>query len=156
MIRIRKIRAYTLTEVLIVLALTAVVAALSFSALGFVKRSLSLIDSNYSFANDYRNLERDLTLDLNSAWDVRAITKGQLKLENPVNTISYKIESGHLIKNQDTIYSGSIDWTLFYKGAKTISGPVDALKLTFSEGNPSGLFVSKTQSTKDKLESLGD
>ena len=155
-VRLNKIPAYTLTEVLVVLALTAIVAALSFSALGFVKRSLGLIETNYEFANTYRSLELELSIDFAKTGSFTVVENGALIIENPAETIRYQIENELLIKNTDTLYQGVVWAEFFLKGDLTASGEIDALKLVFSENGDSSLFVSKPSTTQTKLEAFGN
>lgn len=152
-----KISAYTLTEVLVVLALTTVVAALSFSALGFVKKSLGLVNSNYETANIYRNIELQLSLDFANSETIEAKTENGVNLITPLQTTTYSWQGNHLIKNQDTMYSGSARAEYFLNGKNTTSGTIDAIKLYLTlEQKEVAIFVRKPISTKDYLTDLGN
>lgn len=139
-----------------VLALTAIVAALSFSALGFVKKSLGLIDSNYEFANTYRSLELELSLDFAKSGDITVSENNSIVITNAIETIQYQIGEESLIKNGDTIYKGAITAEFFTKGNSATSGAIDAIKLVFSKDGNSFLFVSKPSSTNYKLAAFGN
>ena len=155
--KLKKIPAYTLTEILVVLALTAIVAALSFSALGFIKRALGLIETNYEFANSYRNLEIKLSLDFANAESINSISPNKLELTGPLETTTYAITDTHLIRNNDTLVTGRLSFQLFSNGEEISTGACDAIKLGFGEIEKEVImFISKPITTKDRLDQLGN
>ncbi|MDC7996890.1 PulJ/GspJ family protein [Gilvibacter sediminis] len=156
MIRFKKLPAYTLSEVLVVLALTAIVAALSFSALGFVKRSLGLIETNYEFANAYRSLELEISNDFAKSEYISTRDSNTLVISNPVETIEYEFGNEFLIKNKDTLYTGPIDVEFYRVGTSTQKGIVDAMKLIFSVNDKTSLFITSLSSSESKLAAFGN
>ena len=62
---IKKINAYTLSEVLVVLLLTSIIAGMAFSVLSMVQKQLFSVQKNMDIKADFRQLEQSLTLDFN-------------------------------------------------------------------------------------------
>ena len=61
----KKIQAFTLTEVIIVLILTSIVVGLAFSVLGLVQKQMLAVQENYNKNLDISKLETSLWLDFN-------------------------------------------------------------------------------------------
>ncbi|MEM9650388.1 MAG: prepilin-type N-terminal cleavage/methylation domain-containing protein, partial [Bacteroidota bacterium] len=60
---VKKLRAFTLSEMLVVLLLTVIVVGLAFSVLNLVQRQMSGIESNYARNTAFDQLKQSLWVD---------------------------------------------------------------------------------------------
>lgn len=146
MATIKKIKAFTLSEVVIVLILSSIVVGLSFSALRLVQKQMSAIQSNYVKSMELSKLDMVLWLDFNRFSEVSYETKNkELMFKNELDSISYRIDETMIIRDIDT-FQISIDNLQLYKNGKEVkSETIDALKIeTSKEFLNQKLFIYKT------------
>ena len=67
----KKIMAFTLSEMIVVLILTSIVIGLAFSVLNLVQKQMSAIQDNYNKSLELNKLETALWLDFNRYSDIR-------------------------------------------------------------------------------------
>lgn len=140
------IKAVTLTEILVVLAITAIVASLAFTVLNYFSSGLEGVSKNYSKSNELLKLEQQLTTDFISFNKVVFDPKNEkLAFSSPINEINYSITQTEIIRELDTLYVGEVLADFYYLGDKTQGGSLDALKLTLKQGSiEKKVFVSQT------------
>lgn len=129
-----KIQAFTLTEMLLVLAISTVVAGLAFSIISLFGRNIQAIQSNYAHTTEIRLFEEQLTVDFNRfqtiVFDKDTET---LKLKTPLDSVQYTFDLDHIRRGEDTLIQGPHSKTLFRQG-KTVSGGIlDAVKIEWGE-----------------------
>jgi len=125
-----KIKAFTLSEMIIVLILTSIVVGLAFSVLGLVQKHMNSIQQNYNNTTVLNTLETALWLDFNRynsiAFDA---LENELKFATALDSVSYKFYENYIIKAQDT-FKIAIENKAFYFVTKLVEeGEVDALKI---------------------------
>lgn len=130
----QKIKAFTLTEVMVVLVISAIVVGLAFSVLGIVQKNMSGIQGNYQYQSEIQSLEVALTIDFNTytavQWDAK---KDQLTLSSPIAEKKYHFFNDSIISNT-TRYKVKLKSTsLYFEGEQVQSGRIDALKLNFDK-----------------------
>ena len=125
-----KIQALTLTEIMVVLALTAIVAALSFSVLGFTTKSMTVVSKNYQVTNNIRLLESRLTQDFANFNTLNYNARSQvLQLANPITKLNYTITDSYIIRAKDTLFTGDLSVQYLNAGTPVQQGITDAIKV---------------------------
>lgn len=141
----KKLKAYTLSEMIIVLILTSIVVGLAFSVLGLVQKHMSAIQSNYSRNSELNLLRTTLWMDFNKYPNISYNSiEGRLSLLSELDSITYKFTNNLIIREQDT-FNVSIQKKQFYfNGDVANNKRVDAIKLeTSKEFQNQFLFVFK-------------
>ncbi|TXG34840.1 PulJ/GspJ family protein [Seonamhaeicola maritimus] len=141
-----KVKAFTLSEMVVVLIITTIVIGLAFSVLNLVQKHMMGIHQNFNNKTEFQKLEQVLCLDFNrypnitfDAFEDKLIFKSEL------SSITYCFMGENVIKESDTFNIQVRDKQLFFDGNKTDNGNIDALKLVTSKENRNrALFVFKT------------
>jgi len=144
----KKIKAFTLSEMIVVLVITTIIVGLAFSVLNLVQRQMYGIESNYEKATELNLLKQSLWIDFNRYDYVLYDEKSQeISFSNEIKTIIYTINENVIIKEKDTF---QINWTekkYFFDNVEMFSGEIDALDFeTTKEFGNQRLFVFKTNS----------
>ncbi len=130
----RKIKAFTLTEVMVVLVISAIVAGLAFSVLGIVQNNMRSIEDNYQHQSEIQSLEVALTIDFNNYtmanWDSE---KEQLALHSPIDQKSYQFLRDSIVSGVKSYYIKTKSKSFYFEGEQINSGRIDAVKLTFDK-----------------------
>ncbi len=126
----KKIQAFTLSEIIVVLILTSIVVGLAFSVLGLVQKQMLAIQSNYNKSLEVQKLETSLWLDFNRYPNIRYdAIENELILKHELDSISYQFSEEHIVKAQDT-FSIPLETKQFYfDGVISETNKVDAIKL---------------------------
>lgn len=130
MLRPKKVYAFTLSEMSVVLLITSLVVGLAFTALGLVQKQMSALHTNFTSALEVNMLETTIWLDFNRYPNIsyNSITQ-ELVLKNELDMITYTFSAPYVIKNQDTLLV-QIDRKQFYfDGKQVTTNSVDAVKL---------------------------
>lgn len=148
----KKIKAFTLSEVVIAMIITVIVAGLAFSVLTLVQRHMYGIQSNFKNATDLNQLETALWLDFNRYPEVTYLeNENKLSFKSPIDSLSYTFYDDYIMYKKDTLFVKFHDRLFFVHGLKVLSGEIDAIELHDSISNHS-IFVFKQQSAKPFLK----
>ncbi|MEO9510714.1 MAG: hypothetical protein ABJN84_03225 [Flavobacteriaceae bacterium] len=146
----KKIAAFTLSEMLVVLLLTVIVVGLAFSVLGLVQGQMQGIQDNYEEKTTDNLLQQALWVDFNSYAQIEFSSKVQaLSFNNELDGKVYRFYNGYVLRDRDTLYSDFTIARVFYKGEEVSTGVIDALELTKFGEVPKTLFVHKKNSATD-------
>ncbi len=127
-----KIKAFTLTEISVVIVISAIVAGLAFSVLTLVQRNMSTISANYELREQVQALEVALTIDFNTFTDVRwNAIENQLVLSSPIDQRTYLFTKDSIVTPISTFEVQVKEKTFYFEGNSVGSGNIDAVKLTF-------------------------
>lgn len=130
----KKIPSFTLTEMLVVLAISAIVAGLSFSIITLFTKNLQLIQNNYYHSTELQLLEQQFIVDFNRFHTINYNSKTSiLKLKSPIDSLFYSFDEGYILRDQDTIFSKAYTKEFYYLGETKQNGDMDALKLSFKD-----------------------
>ena len=129
----KKIPSFTLSEMMVVLVISAIVISLAITTLSLVQQQIRSISNNFEKNTEIRLLKRALIYDFNK-YDLKYDSKEkQLICTNPTDTIIYVFNLTHIIRNQDTLQISITKNTVYLDAQPLKEGIVDALKLTFSK-----------------------
>lgn len=142
LVKNQKIAAFTITEIIVVLAISTIVAGLAFSVITVVQRNKLNIEKNYSRNEQIKQLNVALQVDFNIhtqiTWNTR---ENALQLKSPLTSNSYYFSKDSIYSSLQTFRINTTDKKIFFKGSEIKEGSVDAIKLTFGQQK---CFVYKT------------
>jgi len=151
---IRKVNAYTLSEVLVVLLLTSIIAGMAFSVLSMVQKQIFSVQKNMDVKSSFRQLEQSLVIDFNRYHNVRFNDdEDQLVCYSELDSVSYNFTSDYVQKDIDTFFVSGIHKKLFFAGKEIDSGNIDAMKIDSIGLNPNlQLFIFKQNDANTYLD----
>ncbi|MFD2916845.1 PulJ/GspJ family protein [Psychroserpens luteus] len=144
--RNRKLNAFTLSEMIIVLILTSVVVGLAFSVLTLVQKQMLAIQNNYNKSLELNKLETSLWLDFNrySKISYNEI-EDELKFSTEIESVVYKFHQGNIIKDRDTFAIQLLNKQIYFDGELSDDSSIDAIKLETTKAfQNQKLFVYKS------------
>jgi prepilin-type N-terminal cleavage/methylation domain-containing protein len=142
----KRIKAFTLTELLVVMVVSTIVISLAFLVLTMIQKQTQNIKINLNKRHIIENLDKILWKDFNEANNV-FIKKELLTFEKELDTIVYTFHEKVIIRKKDSFLIQTNNKTFFLDGLKVKNGSIDALKLEFeSTYNNQELFVNRVKS----------
>lgn len=140
----KKIAAFTLTEVLVVIVVSAIVVGLALSVLNLVQQNFYSIRKNFQATTDNQLLKQRLLIDFNRYHTISYNeSTGLIMFKNPIDSVLYKYADFRLIRDLDTLGNNIKDLTFYYEGAEVKQGQIDASKLFLGADGSEIIFVSK-------------
>lgn len=153
-IKTKKIPAYTLSEMIVVLLLTTIVVGLAFSVLQLVQKQIRFIQTNWEKTTEIRKLEQSLSLDFNRYHQIRYNpNEKRISFKNVVDSTFYQIRDSLFISEKDT-FQVRVNSIQFYRhGQEVLEGKMDAIKLkTHKDFQEKEIFVFRINTAKDVME----
>lgn len=148
MTRNRKIKAFTLSEMIVVIGLTGIIAGLAFSIMHLVQQHMKKITFNYEEKTQWHLLEQSLWMDFHRYQNISYHPEmQQLQFSHGLDTIAYIFTADKIIKERDTFHIAVTGKKCYYKGKMIPQGRLDALELqtaTGQEQQHKTLFVFNT------------
>jgi type II secretory pathway component PulJ len=142
----RKISAFTISEMLVVLVISNIVISLALVVLNLVQQQISGVQKNAETKTEINLLEHALWKDFNSHEVV--ITKNrEIICISEVDTVMYLLNDDVIIRNKDTIHT-PVKKIEAYLDGNLVNGtsPIDALHLTIQQHQvDQNIFIFKTK-----------
>lgn len=150
----KKIKAFTLSEMIIVLILTTIVVGLAFSVLSLVQKHMYSIQQNFNKNTELNQLEIALHLDFNRYSKVSYDElENEMKFSSPIDSISYQFYDDRVIKELDTFNIEIQNKLLFFDGENIANGKTDAIKLVTSKDFQNQvLFIYKKNDASNYMD----
>jgi len=150
----KKVSAYTLSEVLVVLLLTSIIAGMAFSVLNMVQNQIFSVQKNMDVKASFREFEQSLMLDFNKYHNVRFDRNdNRLVCYSEIDSVSYNFMPNYVQKNIDTFYVSGIHKKLFFAGNEIEGGVMDAIKIDSIALNSNlRLFIFKQNDANTYLD----
>ena len=127
---IKKINAFTISELSVVLLLTSIVVGLAFTVLGLVQKQMGAMQVNFNNTLELNKLETELWLDFNRYPSIRFnATENRLLLKNELDSVSYTLSESYIIKEQDTFPVQLESKNFYFDGDPVTANTIDAIKL---------------------------
>ena len=140
----KKIKAFTISEMLVVLVISSVVVGLSLTVLSLVQKQVGAINENYKKNTEMQQLERVLTYDFQRYELFYNSKNDQLKGMSVTDTVVYHFNENFIIRNTDTLYVSIAKMIKYLDGNLVTENSIDALELQWSKDFPEKkLFISK-------------
>ena len=141
----RKLKSFTLSELIVVMIITAIVVGMAFSVLRIVQKQIHTIQTNFEKTSTLALFEQKLWQDFNEPHIVMYDNdKQMLIMTSEIDTVTYSFQDKFSMRNRDTIKLKIIPNKTLFQGKEVKSGPIDALSI-FAETELPGyeIFVSK-------------
>lgn len=140
-----KVKSFTLSELLVVMIITAIVVGMAFSVLRLVQKQISTIQKNYEKSTRLSLFEQKLWQDFNESDNiVYNKQNNSISLHSEIDTVVYSFQDDFVIRNKDSIIlKVSIEKTLF-EGNEVSQENIDAIAISGEMELPKyKIFVSK-------------
>jgi hypothetical protein len=140
-----KIKSFTLSELLIVMIITAIVVGMAFSVLRLVQKQIHTIQKNFDRTSTLALFEQKLWQDFNEPHSITYNDQKQmLVLLSEIDTITYSFQDQYALRNRDTIPLQLTIQKVLFNGRKVQNGTIDAINLSAATTLPDyEIFVSK-------------
>lgn len=141
----RKLKSFTLAELLIVMIITAIVVGMAFSVLRLVQKQIHAIQTNFDKTSALVLFEQKLWQDFNEPHAAIYDNQKQiLMMTSEIDTVTYLFQEKFTLRNLDTIKLKINPNKIFFKGKEVKSGAIDAISLFAETELPDyQIFVSK-------------
>lgn len=148
----KKLKSFTISELLVVLIIASIVVGIAFSVLDLTRKEIQKINQNKELEVKINQAELKLTIDINS-FSKCSVTENYLYFKNEIDSIKYQILDRNLISREDTLLSNIVEVNYFFKGNKINNGVFDALKLVIETKKDinSTVFVYKINDALNDL-----
>ncbi len=150
---LHKIKAFTLSEMLIVLVITTIVVGLAFGVLRLISQQYTQVKLVYERENEIALLRQMLTQDFKGTISLETSPGDlQLKIEKAQDTVVYVLEEHVLERNNEKVMIGVDRLQAYRDGIIVRRGQIDGLLLKIGEaGRVKTIFVSKMNSAKESM-----
>lgn len=129
-----KIKAFTISEMMVVLVITLIVVGLAFTILNLVQQQMRGIAYNYEHRTSENLLRQALWVDFGTyshiSYDDRT---GTLTCSNALGGTTYLLENGRIVREKDTFALVLDRKSFYFDGQEQQSGQVDAVRLEVGE-----------------------
>jgi prepilin-type N-terminal cleavage/methylation domain-containing protein len=142
----KKVAAFTLSELLVVLVISSIVVALTFVVLGLIQKQISEIQRNFKDQQEIQLLERVLLQDLNKHQAFYQKDKDLLNLYSTKDSVLYQFEATCIIRNKDTFHLKVVDKQFLLDNTIAKEGWIDAIDLEFAQSySAKNIFIYKVK-----------
>lgn len=140
-----KLKSFTLSELLIVMIITAIVVGMAFSVLRLVQKQIHTIQANFNKTSTLALFEQRLWQDFNEPHEILYnVQKQNIMIISEIDTVNYSFQENYTLRNQDTIKLKLIAQNAFLNGKEIKDGMIDAIKISAETTLPNyEIFVSK-------------
>ena len=154
----KRIKAFTLTEMLVVIVISAIIVSISLTVMDMVQKTFLQISNNYESKISIFQLEEKLIVDFNKYSQIKInAEKKNIEFFNPIDSLEYSFAANKkVVSKRDTIFLGFKYIEGFFNGDKVTSGEVDAIKICISNTPGEYIFVSKRVDAQAYLRVYGD
>jgi len=137
-----KIKSFTLSELLIVMIITAIVVGMAFSVLRLVQKQINTIRKNFDKTTALALFEQRMWQDFNSSSTIQYDSQ-QVLLQSANDTILYRFYDDYTLRNKDTTHLRLAVLDAFLAGEKIKNGYIDAISVSAEAELPEyTIFVS--------------
>ena len=127
---VKKLKAFTISELSIVLLLTSIVVGLAFTVLGLVQRQIEAMQINFNNTLELNKLETEFCLDFNRFPSIRFnASEERLLLKNELDSVSYTLSESYIIREKDTFPVQLESKFFYFDGEQVTENSIDAIKL---------------------------
>lgn len=140
-----KVKSFTLSELLIVMIITAIVVGMAFSVLRLVQKQIHTIQANFDKTSTLALFEQKLWQDFNEPHSITYNEQKQLLLMlSEIDTVTYSFRDKYALRNNDTIPLQLTIQKIFFNGKEVQNGNMDAITLSAATTlTDYEIFVSK-------------
>ena len=136
----KKIKSFTLSEMLVVLIITSIVVGIAFSVLNLVRKQVAKLQSDTDKNIQYDLLKNRVTFDFYKFNDIKVLDNNQILFKSEIDSSFYEFKDDLLIVKQDTIAKNLKEVKFWYNNSEVSIGKIDAVNLVIEETK--GVFRS--------------
>jgi len=129
----KKIDAFTISELLVVLVISSIVISLTFIVLSLVQRQITQIQKGYQNQQEILLLKRVLLKDMNSHQVFFKAKENRLIFMNSFDTIQYDFKPDYIVREIDTFKLKIKEKHFLLDNSIVESNWVDAMHLEFDQ-----------------------
>ncbi|QYJ68274.1 PulJ/GspJ family protein [Flavobacterium litorale] len=142
MVQPAKIKSFTLSEMLVVMIITAIVVGIAFSVLRLVQKQIITVERNFQKTTEISLFEQRIWQDYNQHNKI-VTTNNKIILTSVTDTVIYNFSQNYVLRNTDTINVKLAIDKFYYLGKEVKSGFIDAVSISAENEIPNHtLFVS--------------
>jgi prepilin-type N-terminal cleavage/methylation domain-containing protein len=142
----KKLKAFTLSELLVVLVISSIVISLTFVILGLVQKQIIEIQLNLKDQQEIQFLEKIMLKEIHTHDAFFSEEKEELHLFNANDTLKYTFLDTFITRKKDTFNLTVLNKAFFLDGEKIKKGWLDAVQITFKQSYTSKVFfIFKTK-----------
>ena len=140
-----KVKSFTLSELLVVMIITAIVVGMAFSVLRLVQKQIHTIQKNYDKSTNLSLFEQRLWQDFNEYSQIQFDeNENKLMLQSEMDTITYSFQDDFILRDNDTIKLKLVIDKILMEGKLIKNGNIDAMSISGEAELPKyKIFVSK-------------
>lgn len=149
-----KVKSFTLSEMLVVLIITAIVVGMAFSVLTLVRKQVNILKLNSEEETEIELLKSKFFIDFNTFSEVNYIENKQIFFKNEIDSLFYEINDNIVIVNQDTLTTKLQSIKAFYKNKIVIQGRIDAIEVEIEKNKKTkeSIFIFKLNDAQEVNE----
>lgn len=143
---------------LVVLAITAIIAGLAFAIITLFTKNMRSIENNYSKSTERSLFTDQLTVDFNRYPTIEFNTLAkELIFKSPLDSVSYIWEENSVLRAGDTLMDIPTQLELYNSGDRVDAGTADAIKIRFGkEDNEDYIFIFQSKDAYSQIKENGD
>lgn len=150
-----KLKSFTLSEMLVVMIITAIVVGMAFSVLSLVQKQIRSIQKNFGRTTELSLFEQQLWQDFNGCNSIGFKNEGIITMISDIDTVHYIFKERFALRNRDTINARVKLEKVYYGGAEVTSGVIDAVSFLATELPDYHVFVSSRIDPTQKMNQDG-
>ena len=152
----KKIKAFTISELLVTLVVSTLVIGLAMLILNLINKQLGMMHSNTNGQTEVRLLEKALQRDFNTHELFMNARQHQLQGVSEKDTVTYKFSESYVIRNNDTLEVPIFTMLSYLDGNLKVHGAIDALSLQLSKTlSAQKIFIYKTKDAAFYMNDMG-
>ncbi|WP_075343322.1 PulJ/GspJ family protein [Tenacibaculum agarivorans] len=137
----KKIDAFTLTELIVVMIVSTIVVSMAFMALSMVKRQVGSIQNRFQKKEELVRFEKIIHKDFNNYGIGNLKGNNNVQFKNALDSVMYQIKDTYVLRNKDTFAIAIHNSAFLLDGKKVNSGFIDAFRFEAQHVNNRSSFV---------------
>lgn len=129
----KKLKSFTLSEMLVVLIITSIVVGIAFSVLNLVRKQVTKLQSETDKTIQYDLLKNRITFDFYKFNDICVLDNNQVLFKNEIDSSFYEFKDNLLIVKQDTLVKNLKEIKFWRNNKEVYEGKIDAVNLVIEE-----------------------
>jgi len=149
-----KIKAFTISEMMVALLITLIVVGMAFSVLHLTQKQMLGLQRGLERTTSTNLLQQALWIDFSTySSAVYNAKRKTLYLKNEISHKEYHFTDTHVFREKDTFALRLTAKTFYFNGNEVWHGPIDAMQFTTdSKDGEHTIFVYKTNSANAFIE----
>ncbi len=139
----KKLKGFTLSEIIVVLAISGVVVLAAFEVILLLEKHMGSLRKSFNYKEEVEIVEYALLNDLNTHKGYYSYKEKTIYFYSPLDTVAYKLRDSVLMRKKDMLSDNIKEYCLFFEGDKVSDGCFDAVSIQFSCGTrKNNVFVA--------------